>query len=353
MSLVPYGTTTPPLTPLEFSFGGVSFGSLTPIGSASTSAASGTGTVTSLAVNALPVAIPAGFVFMLSTDPNTIPILFTVTTTAAKGATVLSVAASSTVTTTIPPGFLTRSTYQSIDVQGLGLVEIASQDDERPLDGGEFIGFDAAKGRTITLQFGINATSAAALDAARLRLSSVFQSGLAVEQPLFFQTAGGTTYCLMARCRKYVAGVSVSNVIGYGCTVTVEFHSTDWRLYLPTQQATVTGSGYNAVNAGGAEMRPLVVYTATVTGSHTLTITGGANSVVWTGTLTAGDTLTIDLDFRTVLHTSGTTVTSAANGLSLSSTVWWNLVPGTTVLDFTTSGTGTFVVQFASAYAGV
>lgn len=69
-----------------------------------TSAASGTGTVTSLAVTALTAAIPQGFQFTISGDTNSPKIFFTTTAPAQKGTTVLLVTASQSVTTTIAAG---------------------------------------------------------------------------------------------------------------------------------------------------------------------------------------------------------------------------------------------------------
>ena len=64
--------------------------------------ASGTGTVTSLAITALTSPIPKGYTFTISTDPNSPLIVFTTTAEAGVGATTLLVSASQSVTTTIP-----------------------------------------------------------------------------------------------------------------------------------------------------------------------------------------------------------------------------------------------------------
>jgi hypothetical protein len=70
------------------------------IGTQATSAASGTGTVTSLAVTALTETIPAGTTFTITGDTNTPPIVFTATETGTVGADILAVSAP-TITTTI------------------------------------------------------------------------------------------------------------------------------------------------------------------------------------------------------------------------------------------------------------
>lgn len=76
-------------------------GSYLNIGSQATSAASGTGTVNTLAVTALTQPIPAGYTFTISGDTNSPKIVFTTTAEAGIGATSLSVTASQSVTTTI------------------------------------------------------------------------------------------------------------------------------------------------------------------------------------------------------------------------------------------------------------
>lgn len=71
------------------------------IGTQATSAASGTGAVASLSVTALTKPIPAGYTFQIAGDTNAVKIVFTTLTSAAVGATSLSVSPSQTVTTTI------------------------------------------------------------------------------------------------------------------------------------------------------------------------------------------------------------------------------------------------------------
>ncbi len=82
--------------------GGVAkIGTLRNIGSQATSAASGVGTPTTLAVTALTKPIPAGFTFTIAGDTNASPIVFTTTAAAVTGATAISVSVSESITTTI------------------------------------------------------------------------------------------------------------------------------------------------------------------------------------------------------------------------------------------------------------
>ncbi len=85
--------------------GGEQFiGAVANVGSQTTSAVSGVGTVASLSVTALTSPIPAGFTFTIAGDTNTPKIIFTTTVAAGVGATALSVTASQSVTTTIAAG---------------------------------------------------------------------------------------------------------------------------------------------------------------------------------------------------------------------------------------------------------
>jgi hypothetical protein len=74
------------------------------IGSQATSAASGTGTVTSLTVTALTQAIPAGFTFQIAGDTNTTKIVFTTTAPTPPNAVTVPVTVSQSITTTIAAG---------------------------------------------------------------------------------------------------------------------------------------------------------------------------------------------------------------------------------------------------------
>lgn len=76
-------------------------GSYPNIGTQATSAASGTGSPTSLAVTALTKSIPPGTTFQITGDTNTTKIVFTTTAFAPVGAVTLPVAVSQSITTTI------------------------------------------------------------------------------------------------------------------------------------------------------------------------------------------------------------------------------------------------------------
>ncbi|MGA3362226.1 MAG: hypothetical protein ABSD82_09360 [Solirubrobacteraceae bacterium] len=92
-------------------FGGLSDGaSIANLGTQATSAASGTGVITSLSVTPLTVSIPAGLTFTIAGDTNSPNIVFTTTAAAGVGSTSLSVSASQSATTTIAPGNLVLAT---------------------------------------------------------------------------------------------------------------------------------------------------------------------------------------------------------------------------------------------------
>ena len=97
-------------------------GTIWNIGSQATSAASGTGSVSSLAVTALTKPIPANTTFQIAGDTNTTKIVFTVLVTAAVGATSISVSVSQTVTTTIAAGAINLCFVDNNTVTPLGVL---------------------------------------------------------------------------------------------------------------------------------------------------------------------------------------------------------------------------------------
>lgn len=79
-------------------------GAIPNIGTQATSAASGTGSPTSLAVTALTQSIPPGTTFQIAGDTNTVKIVFTTTAFAPVGAVTLPVSVSQSITTMIAAG---------------------------------------------------------------------------------------------------------------------------------------------------------------------------------------------------------------------------------------------------------
>ncbi len=109
-------------------------GTLRNIGSQTTSAASGTGSPTTLAVTALTHPIPAGFTFTIAGDTNASPIVFTTTAAATTGATAIAVSVSEPIVTTIAAGAITPTFVD------LGTVTPGAQPNATDLSGGSGVG---------------------------------------------------------------------------------------------------------------------------------------------------------------------------------------------------------------------
>lgn len=100
-------------------------GSQAVFGSQATSAASGTGTVTSLSVTALTKPLQVGTTFTITGDTNSPKIVFTVAATAGVGATTVSVTTSSTVTTTIAGAALVPAFLDTGAISPLGALPLS------------------------------------------------------------------------------------------------------------------------------------------------------------------------------------------------------------------------------------
>lgn len=90
------------------------------IGSQTTSAASGTGSPTTLAVTALTDPIPSGYQFTIAGDTNAPHIVFTTTSAAGVGATTLFVSVSQAITTTIAAGAIQPVFFDTGSLTPLG-----------------------------------------------------------------------------------------------------------------------------------------------------------------------------------------------------------------------------------------
>lgn len=248
-----------------------------------------------------------------------------------------------------------------------GLAVIMANDPQRPLTGGEFRGVDVPSGRDMAVTFNVVGTSAADLDSKRLALFAVLQANGNTEQPLFFQTPGGTTYGCMARVRKAPAPVDLMNVQAWAFQFAVMFRCSDWRIYgTPTKHATATFSATPAsascVVGGGAYASPLIIITAGASGCIPKITSGSIIDLDFTpmagpGGLGSADTLTLDLDHQTAIWNTGAALIDALSLLAYPAA--WGPLPAATTTSVTAvdvsggGGTSTLEVQFADAFAGV
>jgi hypothetical protein len=291
MPFVPYGTTVPSLTPMEFSFGGLKFG---------------------------------GYV---AGTPNLL---------------------------------------EQGGVTGLDLPGLITGDVQRPINDGEFTGYDLTGGRDITIQLIVHAATAALLDTALLNLAAVLKSQQQTETPLFFQKPGGTTYAVMARPRRFNYAVDVTVVQAHGAVVSVQFHCTDGRIYAtPTQQTQVsfnaTPTNAVCVVGGNTPASPQFKITAGAGNCSPLITTSGASpfNIDLTGVvIVTGDSVIVDTDWQSALYVPAAGA-SFSVGTSVVFPATWGPFPANTTTTLIVSdaggggGTHTFDAQWADAFSAV
>lgn len=271
------------------------------------------------------------------------------------------------------------STYQLQQLVGIDGVDVGSGDVQRALDQGEIGGMDVLKGRDVTITQVVKSATDVGLDAARQALGGVMAYGGIVEQPLCLRLASGTFAC-MARPRRHNFTIDVSMVFAKGGVATTQLHATDPRWYAsPSKSASVglpgplggvrfpltfpasfgggtVGGTLQAINAGLFEMRPLLVFTGPVTNPavQNLSLVGGP-MLRFNMALAAGDTLVVDTDLQSIVYTPSGAAGGASRRTVLDpNSTWFNLIPGTNQLLFTSSDTtavaGTLSVQSADAW---
>jgi hypothetical protein len=274
--------------------------------------------------------------------------------------------------------------YQVISIDGLDGIPTVNADIQRPLDTGMFAGLDVGSERNITITQVIKGATGADLATARQALGGVLSPAGAIESPFYIQMENGIYSC-MARPEKYNFTLDLNMVQVLGGTSTCLMRATDPRLYgAPSKTATVglpapSGGGMtfpatfnlsfgggggaggilDVYNNGTFEMRPIVIFTGPCTNPVATNLTlASAPSVGFDIVLNTGDTLTVDMQNQSaVLLTAGSSQGVSRLADLVFDSVWWNLIPGLNVIEFTTSDgvqvAGTMTVESADAYAGI
>lgn len=289
--------------------------------------------------------------------------------------------------------------YQIIKLDGIGNPESASGDAQRPLDQGEFAGFDVTKGRDVTLEQGVRADGVS-LDHARQALEDVMTVTGNTEYPLYLRLPSGVFACMARPRRHNPPPIDLMTVQAGGGVALSQWHATDPRWYAaPTKQAVVGlpenqsglslggpgsgisfggagsgisfGGGYvgglvNVLNAGRYEMRPVLVFAGPCINPIATNLSlPGAPSIGVEVTLGVGDLLTIDTDIRSVLlQTAGTSGGASRREQIMAGSTWWSIEgitesnpTGLNLIEFTTADpakvSGTLTIQSADAYMGL
>lgn len=278
-------------------------------------------------------------------------------------------------------GVVPGSAYQLQGLKGIDMPPVMSGDVQRALDQGEMMGLDLSAGRDIEITLVIN-PDGTSLDHARQALAGVLAVAGNTEEPLYLQLPSGVFAC-MARPRKYAAPVDITTVLAKGCVSNALLHATDPRWYaMPTKTATVglpeplggvsfpisfdvsfgggsTGGLLTVENNGTFECRPIFTITGPCTNPVISNLSiPGAPSLGFNITLGSGDTLVVETDYQSILYTpAGASGGASRRGSLMTGSTWWNLNPGPSQIEFTTSdGTqvsGTLTVVSADSFMGL
>lgn len=247
------------------------------------------------------------------------------------------------------------TSYDVLEVNGLGIPDVRADDIDRPLDHGSFYSREFLSGRQVTLKVGIAGDAQSAADAVAKRDTLLAQwAPVSVDaittKPLQFDQGGVGTRQLLGRPRRVAS--DVSRLKGGYITVTLEYVSGDPRIYgaglnqtsLALALAT-TGRSYNkafnygygsgssgtvvVINAGTFPTRPVVTFSGPVTNPFIENQTAGTQLDLQI-TLAIGDVLTVDFDARTILLGGTASRYSAIR----TGSVFWELAPGANSIRF-------------------
>lgn len=278
-------------------------------------------------------------------------------------------------------GIVQKAPYQLTKIEGLDMPVIASGDVQRALDQGQFAGLDLLEGRDITITLTVT-TDATSLGHARQQLGAVFGVAGATESPLYVQLPSGI-YACMARPRKYNFPLDINTLLAKATPVTALLHATDPRFYAaPSKTATVglpqplgglyfnvsfnaefggggTGGILQIYNNGTFEMRPIFIINGPCTNPKISNLSlSGSPTIGFNITLAEGERLEVETDFQGVtLYTSASTTGTSRRNTLMNGSTWFNLPPGLSQIEFTTSDgaqvAGTLTCQSADAYASL
>ncbi|MGH9087563.1 MAG: hypothetical protein ACRDYZ_05540 [Acidimicrobiales bacterium] len=271
----------------------------------------------------------------------------------------------------------------SIDqITGLGVTSVRTGDSTRPRDTGQLVGLDLLGGRDVALALTV-VSDGTSLQNALKRLAAALQPGGTTETPFWFQLPGLPQLCSMVRVRKRHFPIDLPWSAGLA-KVQVLLHSTDPRLYAPTQTSTANlptplggmtfpatfplsfggGSATGDVtidNTGNVEMRPILVITGPCTSPKvandqagwSLTFTNPAQTGF---TLSTGESLIVDTGARTVLLTTGTGMPAPHENWVVPGSTWPSVdvagvQPGANTLQFSSSDATTVAGQLSVHWA--
>lgn len=262
-----------------------------------------------------------------------------------------------------------------VSIEGLETPEVRTNDIDRPLTHGQFMGFDYMSGRTITVQFEIIGDDK---DDYKTRIRKVEKELVpGKDTTMVWTDAFDEVRRAKVRIRRRNMKTDQNYFNGFA-TYTVELRSSDPRLYGDQVDASVaqfqtTTSG--GLRFGGTTPQFPLTFTvgSTLAGSITLSnngnfetptvvrmygpvvnpritnVTDGKFLQVNTTLSTTADWVEVDMDAKTILSSTG----SSLYGFKTDSSEWFGLKPGETVVTYTsTSSTGSpkMLVSYSHAW---
>lgn len=258
---------------------------------------------------------------------------------------------------------------EAVEVDGLDRPALRVSDVVRPRDHGEIAGVDWLGGRDVGFVLDVGDGTATNLKAMLDSLANAGSSIGQTEVPLVFQLPGYGKRRVNARFRRRSFNVNMDYFFGLAQGVALEFHATDPRIYdntlstaaltlpsvsgglgwpvsWPLGWGSAVGGLVNVTNAGTFATRPVITFIGPLTAPSVQNVTAGQT---WACTfdLQSGDQLIVDFAARTVLLNG----TASRYSYVTSSSVWWELAPGTSQLQLgATAGNGSASVAFRSAW---
>jgi hypothetical protein len=256
-----------------------------------------------------------------------------------------------------------------VRVDGLGSVDLRTNDTDRAGAHGTWWGRSWGRGRSITVELEASGSTTAALEVAWSPLLAEFapSDSLGV---LSWQLPGQAARQVAAELRRWAFPIDNEYALGFA-TLVAEWYAPDPRIYAAAQTVLSTGlptlSGglsfpasapfvFGTAGAGGSLAASNngtieTPWVATFTGplvAPAIEHSGQARTLSLSGaSLAAGETLVIDSAARTVLLNG----TASRYSWLAASSQWFTLEPGANALRFTAaSGSGTCQIAYRDAW---
>lgn len=259
-------------------------------------------------------------------------------------------------------------------IEGLDSPEIRTNEYQKPGEDGSAITSTFYDSRGVTLQGIISGSSPTDYENKRTAFATACaikrdSNGFPVAKRIQFTTLGGQTFYFDGFFRRPVFNydqinwtkfmVSVvapqptlfgSTQVSSGAIVRVSGGGFILPVILPIVSSSGTGGSALITNSGNANSFPVITLTGPLTNPFIYSVATG-RTMQLTYTLLAGSTITIDMGLKTIVLNGSSSLLSAKT----TSSEWFAIVPGSNLINFSTSSTGdtgNMVILFNPAYLG-